>query len=399
MRVIRTFAIIASVFFVSFATAQAQSAAGQPGAFLRLGAGARALALGGAFSAIADDPSAGYWNPAGLSQLNRIHFSATHYKMSLDRTHNFIAGALPLGYSSTIGLSWIGLGVNGIEARSGNTAQPDFIFSNSYNALLLSFAQKINPYLSLGLNVKGLYQKLYNVDASGFGFDASFLVRPTDNIRFGISVQDISSSVKWSTGRKETLPLTYRGGVALNVTDNLVLAVDAYKIGQDSPGLAWGVEYRALNLMPIRLGYSDQGVAAGAGVAVPLQSMDLSIDYAFGKDQIDGGETHKLSIGFALFKKSSTGYDVAETYRRSSTDMSSPPDKSTVKGNKEVYLKVLAKGLNVRTGPGVENEKIGVIYKDQEYKKVTAAGYWYQIELEPGKYGWVHHKYVKEVLK
>ena len=50
-------------------------------------------------------------------------------------------------------------------------------------------------------------------------------------------------------------------------------------------------------------------------------------------------------------------------------------------------------------GPGVENEKIGVIYKDQEYKKVTAAGYWYQIELEPGKYGWVHHKYVKEVLK
>lgn len=398
MKFFRLFATIASVIFLSHASVQAQNAAGQPGAFLRFGAGARALALGGAFSAIADDPSAGYWNAAGLSQLNRIHFSATHYRMALDRTHNFIGGALPLSSASTIGLSWIGLGVSGIEARTGNSAQPDYIFSNNHNALLLSFAQKINPYLSLGLNIKGLYQKLASIDAYGLGFDAALLVRPIDNVRLGFSVQDIRSSVKWSTGLSETVPLTYRGGIALNIVENLILAFDAYKIGKDDPGFAWGVEYKALDLMPIRVGYSEQGIAAGAGVNVPLQSMDLSVDYAFGKDQIDGSETHQLSLGFALFKKS-TSYDVAETYRRTPSEVPPPPDKEAVKQNKTVYLKVMAKGLNVRTGPGVENEKIGVIYEGQEFKKVTAAGYWYKIELAPGKYGWVHHKYVQEVLK
>ncbi|MFQ5632038.1 MAG: hypothetical protein ACE5I1_24980, partial [bacterium] len=110
MKAFRIITIIIALFFARVEL-DAQQAAGQPGAFLRIGAGARALALGGAFSAIADDPSAGFWNSAGLSQINNIHFTATHQRMSLDRNHNFIGGALPMGYSSTIGISWIGLGV------------------------------------------------------------------------------------------------------------------------------------------------------------------------------------------------------------------------------------------------------------------------------------------------
>jgi hypothetical protein len=400
MKAIRLFAIFTCLYFTHHETI-AQNAAGKAGAFLRIGAGARALALGGAFSAISDDPSAGYWNPAGLSHIDQIQFTATHYKMSLDRNHNFIGGALPITSSSTVGLSWIGLGVNGIEGRTGNTAQPDFIYSNSSNALLLSFGQKINSFLSVGFSAKGIYQKLQDVDAYGMGFDVSMLARPNDFVSIGFSVQDLGTRIKWSSGREEAFPLTYRGGIALNVSENLLVAFDAYKIGNGDPGYSWGAEYKALNLLPIRVGYSDQGIVAGAGINVPLQTMNLAIDYAFGKDQLDGSESHKLSLGFAFFNKRTKEIDLAGNNYRSKMASTAPPlpNKETVKNNQQVYLKVLAKGLNVRTGPGVKNKRVAVIYRDQQFRKMNASGYWYKIELAPGKYGWVHHKYVEEILK
>lgn len=379
----------------------AQQTAGLPGAFLRIGAGARALGLGGAFSAIADDPSAAYWNAAGLSQLRQIQLTATYYRMSLDRSHNFVAGAIPVRSSAAVGLAWIGLNLGGIEARTGNTAQPDFIFSNTYNALLLSVAQEITPFLSIGATVKGIYQKLYDTDAFGTGFDASLLLRPMDNVRLGFTVQDIATKLKWGNGRSEAFPLTYRGGIALNLTESFIVSFDAYKIGNDDPGFSWGAEYRAMHMLPLRLGYSEQGFVGGAGVEVPLQTMDVRLDYAYGKDQLDGSESHKLSLGIAFHAGGRIDLSNSAPSRRRTHVTAVPPlpDKAAVKNNRQVYLRVLAKGLNVRNGPGVRNKRIAVIYKGQEFKKITASGYWYKIELAPGQYGWVHHKYVKEVLK
>src|ERR1700687_118089 len=49
----------------------AQATGGPPNEFMAYGAGARSLAMGAAFVGVADDASAGYWNPAGLSQITR----------------------------------------------------------------------------------------------------------------------------------------------------------------------------------------------------------------------------------------------------------------------------------------------------------------------------------------
>ena len=48
------------------------------GEFLKLGVGARALGMGGAFAGLADDASAAYWNPAGLAYLKTNQFMPTH---------------------------------------------------------------------------------------------------------------------------------------------------------------------------------------------------------------------------------------------------------------------------------------------------------------------------------
>ena len=66
-------------------SASALTIGGEPGYFMGMGAGARALAMGGAFTSIADDVSAGYWNAAGLAFLKGGELTAMHAACSRAR--------------------------------------------------------------------------------------------------------------------------------------------------------------------------------------------------------------------------------------------------------------------------------------------------------------------------
>lgn len=377
----------------------AQAASGQPGAFLRLGVGARALSLGGAFTALADDPSAGFWNAAGLSQIDQLQFSAAYSDLALGRTYNYAGAAVPFGRSSSLGLSWINLSVSGIEGRSGNSETPDFLFGTSEHALLLTYARRVNSMFSLGTSVKMIYQQLYESDAMGVGFDFSMLLRPTNNLQLGLSIQDIGTTTRWNSGLTERFPLTYRAGLAIFPTPQLALAVDAYQTRGGQAGFAVGAEYRTLNILPVRIGYTEQGIVGGAGLIVPLQAIDLHLDYAYGRDQIIGDESHKFSLGVSFTGGRSSSVVLGERGYVRETTAPPPPSKEAVKGERQIYLEVVASGLNVRKGPGVDQKRIAVIRQGERFKKITAEGYWYKIELSPGEEGWVHYKYVKEVLQ
>jgi len=63
---------------------------GQAGAYLRMGVGARALGMGGAFVAVSDDATAAYWNPAGLAKLKKNQASFMHARLKMDRNFDFI---------------------------------------------------------------------------------------------------------------------------------------------------------------------------------------------------------------------------------------------------------------------------------------------------------------------
>jgi len=99
--------------------------AGQPGAFLRMGVGARALGMGSAYVAFADDATSVYWNPAAIARKPCIQMGAMFSRLPLDQRHNFLSVAGP-GRFAAWGISWIGFGVTGIEARSSNTLAPDY---------------------------------------------------------------------------------------------------------------------------------------------------------------------------------------------------------------------------------------------------------------------------------
>ena len=80
---------------------------GYADAFLRLGLGARAMGMGGAFVAVADDATGGFFNPAGLVQITKRTFGASYRKMTLDRRLSYVAYNHPVRDEATISLAWI----------------------------------------------------------------------------------------------------------------------------------------------------------------------------------------------------------------------------------------------------------------------------------------------------
>ena len=75
--------------------------------FEKIGVGARAAGMGGAFSALADDITSLYWNPAGVARLKGITVGASYTKWFADVTHNFIGAVLPLTDRYRLGVSLI----------------------------------------------------------------------------------------------------------------------------------------------------------------------------------------------------------------------------------------------------------------------------------------------------
>ncbi|MEK7670779.1 MAG: UPF0164 family protein, partial [Bacteroidota bacterium] len=70
-----------AIVLMMFAVCSASMAGGiakYAGEFISLGVGGRALGMGGAFVALANDVTAGYWNPAGLSHINYPQISLMH---------------------------------------------------------------------------------------------------------------------------------------------------------------------------------------------------------------------------------------------------------------------------------------------------------------------------------
>ena len=116
--------------------------AGLAGAFLRLGLGARALAMGDVGVALPASGYGIYYNPASLPHLERMTLLTSYSLLPLDRQLNFVGFAAPLhplagrageAMNAGVGLGWIGANSGDIDARDNDGNQIG-TFSNSENA-------------------------------------------------------------------------------------------------------------------------------------------------------------------------------------------------------------------------------------------------------------------------
>ncbi|HEX9653121.1 MAG TPA: PorV/PorQ family protein [bacterium] len=377
----------------------AQESAGSPGAFLSMGVGARPLGLGSAYVGLAEGPAATYWNPSGLGRIHNFQFEFMNTNLPFDRTFNFFSGILPVKNILTLGLSWAGLRVNNIEGRTSNTEQPVYNFGSSQNVVALSMGKALTSFLSIGGNVKFIKYDLDSQSATGVGFDAGLLFRPAELFSVGLMAQDLATDYRWNGSTTETVPMTYRAGIALNVYRGLVLVADVNKAANLSPRINFGGEFRPAFFLPLRVGYHDDQISGGAGIIMPFSAHSMEFNYSYANDRIFDDAVHQISLVFSFGSHSparAKTRDARPAYTPK-VETVSPPQLSSPErvAKRPKIVSVSAALLNVRSGPGVKHGKIAQIKIGQKFNVLDEANSWLKIKIGSGRVGWVHSDYVK----
>ena len=177
--------------------------------FLNLGAGARALGMGKVQASIADDATAGYWNPAALTNLSSKYDGVLmHSALFAGVVNNdYAAFAMPLDEKSAVGVTVLRLGVDNIADTRSLINEYNYIdyskisyFSVADYALLLSYARKLGPEgLSVGASGKIIYRNIGSyANAYGFGIDLGVQYNHK-GWRLGLSARDVTTTFNsWS---------------------------------------------------------------------------------------------------------------------------------------------------------------------------------------------------------
>ena len=315
------------------------------GEFMSIGVGGRALGLGSAYSALANDVTAGYWNPAGLTRIQYPEFSLMHDERYGNLVnYDYAAFAYPFGVNetdiepqqtqynaSTFAVSVLRLGIDGIpDTRrawadsNGNgffdeNVRPDYnaitFFNASDWAVYLSYAKQYSNDLHYGINVKFIRRNIGDFHGTGIGFDIAALYSPYERLFLAANLQDATTTfVSWNTGTNELISPTLKLGAAyswdiLNGVLTPVMGADVrfegrkysstVHVGPVSLDPQFGLEFDYNALVAVRAGYNEIGnLTVGAG----LHLRKLDIDYSFAKfdaaDQL--GNTHRISLRLRL---------------------------------------------------------------------------------------------------
>ena len=373
-----------------------QEGLGYSGAFMRVGVGSRAGSMGDAYVAAAAGPEAIYWNPAGVVSNSWAQLTLTQRRFSFDRNFNFIGGTLPIANNLSLGIGWAGFRTGNLEARSSNTTDPESIFSDDEHAFTGIVSYRYSNRLKLGFGVKGLTQKLFDQSASGYSAVVGLLIRPTESITIGATLQDLYSRFNWEHGLKEKLPSTFMLGLAFKASQQVLITLDYHHTDahaiydkqrwQQFGKYKLGSEFYAMPNLPVRVGVTDNAFSAGAGFKVPVSGTQLQLDYHFATQEGINKNVHAVSLTFDFgFLKRRSGFD----------DLHAKSGLEKKDGHVDFWITVEASTLNVRSGPGIKYSKLDAIHHGESYRTLEMIGDWYRIKLNNDELGWVHRDFVK----
>ncbi|HVM31643.1 MAG TPA: PorV/PorQ family protein [bacterium] len=208
--------------------------------FLKLGMGARAIGMANSFTAVADDATAVYWNPAGLDQTWGTQLSLTHSEYLQGVKIDFLSLSQSLGEDGALGIGFSGLGLQPflatLEGPGGSYAGTGGTVNVSDWALSVGYANRLGKLAGsplfqntlVGLKVNVLSQNESGPTGTAFSVDAGALqLFPKDHVSLGLDVQNLGSAVQ-----QRGQPALFKAGAAwyalrlLDPTDRLTLAVD-----------------------------------------------------------------------------------------------------------------------------------------------------------------------------
>ncbi len=333
------------VLILSAGAARAvQTQVGTAGAeFLRLGAGARALGMGEAYTAVADGPDAVYWNPAGLALMRRPEISYSRGELPAGAHHDFLAVGVPIPALGGVvavsvtrlsgdSLALVNASNQTVGSFSPHSEAYSFAYGHNFAGNSLTdrsheyFRENWNlprverPYddakepwtgeISAGLAIKGISETLGTRSASSFAVDAGGLFRPSDLHELVLAgvVRNVGEKIRFITD-SQPLPVEVSLAVAWDQSAEDWRLLPSLEASMPYAGNAYGklgveVTRRFMegSAASLRLGYDsrtvpDVGPISGLGVGVGLQIGGFKFDAAF-QPMAVLGQTFRLGVGW-----------------------------------------------------------------------------------------------------
>lgn len=306
-------------------------------AFLEIGVGARAEAMGGAYTAQYGNVEMLYWNPAGIAWIDGIKASFSHNEWLAETAHDFVGVVVPVrSIYSTIGLSIVTLGVPQQVVRTVEQPEGTGEFYDARDfALALSIGTKLMDKFSFGISGKYIQQRIWSESGTSMAVDAGvFYMTPLEGLRIGSSITNFGGDIRLTGRNLRTtvdpdpqnsnfdrvpvyydtkafpLPQTFRFGLAYEKQfgrNSIMTTADVMHPSNTTESLSFGAEYAYSNLLFLRAGYQNllerdaqNGLTVGAGLKYKLRNRsEFIFDYAWS----DWGvlkQSHRISLGFGF---------------------------------------------------------------------------------------------------
>jgi hypothetical protein len=314
------------------ATAQNPNLGTSGAQFLKIGVGARAAAMGGAYVAIVQDATAPFWNPAGITRIKSqaVHFSHTKWFDTFDvNAASYVYNA---GSFGALAASVMVLGVDEMEITTEFSPNGTGRYFDAQDlALALSYARDLTDRFRVGLTARYLQQRIWNETASGIAFDVGTQYQlPFRNLTLAMCMSNFGPDlqyggadlgVKWDRDANfpnrlvptllETesfaLPLNFEFGIAMDLVRTrfakAIVALDAVHPNDNRERIHLGTEITFFDRIALRGGYKvnhdEEVYDLGFGITAFFAGMPLCVDYAYSVFDLLP-DVHRFSFGVSF---------------------------------------------------------------------------------------------------
>jgi len=267
--------------------------------FLKVGVGARAAGLGGAFNAVSDDASACFWNPAGLLDARPLEMFFMHHRFIEDISQSAAGLAFDLR-QVRLGVSMNYFSMGELERRSGNSVVPEGVFTPFDMALGVSAAYQINEKISAGATFRFVHEDLDSETARALLLDLGIKARtPVPGLVAALTVSNLGSRLKYEHEGFDPPRLISLGAAYLKTLpwkhSTLLVSGQVTFPNDNDTRIAFGAEYGYKEFLFGRAGYRSgldyEDLSSGFGVLY----RKLRFDYAF-VPYSDLGNSHRFSF-------------------------------------------------------------------------------------------------------
>ena len=356
--------------------------------FLKLGIGSRAIGMGEAFSALSDDITALYWNPAGLVQLNKSEVQVTHNESFEGIKHEFLGYAKPLS-KGTLAIAAYGLTIpKDLERRSGllenDPFDPYTVSQGNFGAydmaLHISYAKRLSDKLAGGASLKLIQQNIDDLSAFGAAADLGALYKvPGSRLSLAFVLENMGPKIKFKNEGYYP-PFTVRLGSAWRWNNKITQTLDLSKSIDNFPFIMTGCEFTPVEFLAFRVGYKYRiegqeladdmtGLSAGLGVNLAVSNMDFRLDYAFTPYGVLGN-SQRFSIT-SFFGGKNTGEAIVRIEKKAKTKPAVKPVIQNIEPIKPALTEYTAYPAKITTKLKMSNGKMAIYSVSATCEKST----------------------------